>query len=214
MNEPTIYIIDDDPSVRRGLSRLLQTTGMNIESFASASDFLNFEKIDGPSCIVLDIKMPDMTGPELQEELRNTESCIPIVFLSAYGDVPTTARVMKKGAVDFLTKPVDVNDLMKAIHLSLEKDRINRIQNIESTAIREKLKTLTLREHEVMTYIITGMLNKQIAGEMTISEETVKIHRRRVKQKLGIVSVAELVQLCYKVGIVPGKQKSKYSSEG
>lgn len=205
MNEPTIYIIDDDPSVRRGLSRLLQTTGMNIESFASASDFLNFEKIDGPSCIVLDIKMPDMTGPELQEELRNTESCIPIVFLSAYGDVPTTARVMKKGAVDFLTKPVDVNDLMKAIHLSLEKDRINRIQNIESTAIREKLKTLTLREHEVMTYIITGMLNKQIAGEMTISEETVKIHRGRVMQKLGIVSVAELVQLCYKVGIAPAK---------
>ena len=207
MDEPTIYIIDDDPSVRRGLSRLLQTTGMNIESFASASDFLNFEKIDGPSCIVLDIKMPDMTGPELQEELINTESCMPIVFLSAYGDVPTTARVMKKGAVDFLTKPVDVNDLMKAIHLSLEKDRINRIQKIESTAIREKLKTLTLREYEVMTYMITGMLNKQIAGEMTISEETVKIHRHRVKQKLGIVSVAEIVQLCYKVGIVPANKK-------
>jgi len=214
MDEPTIYIIDDDPSVRRGLSRLLQTTGMNIESFASASDFLNFEKIDGPSCIVLDIKMPDMTGPELQEELINTESCMPIVFLSAYGDVRTTACVMKKGAVDFLTKPVDVNDLMKAIHLSLEKDRINRIQKIESTAIREKLKTLTLREYEVMTYIITGMLNKQIAGEMTISEETVKIHRHRVKQKLGIVSVAELVHLCYKVGIVPAQQKIKYSSEG
>ncbi len=214
MDEPTIYIIDDDPSVRRGLSRLLQTTGMNIESFASASDFLNFEKIDGPSCIVLDIKMPDMTGPELQEELINTESCMPIVFLSAYGDVPTTARVMKKGAVDFLTKPVDVNDLMKAIHLSLEKDRINRIQKIESTAIREKLKTLTLREYEVMTYMITGMLNKQIAGEMTISEETVKIHRHRVKQKLGIVSVAELVHLCYKVGFVPAQQKIKYSCEG
>jgi FixJ family two-component response regulator len=207
MNEPTIYIIDDDPSVRGGLTRLLQTAGMNTESFASASDFLNTEKIDEPGCIVLDVKMADMTGPELQEELRNKEFSMPIIFLSAHGDVPTTAQAMKKGAVDFLTKPVDVNDLMKAIHLSLEKDRENRILRTESTVIREKLKTLTPREHEVMTYVITGMLNKQIAGEMTISEETVKIHRGRVKQKLGIVSVAELVYLCNKVGIVPAKPK-------
>ncbi len=209
MSDQTVFIIDDDPSVLRGLTRLVNTAGMVTESFQSAKDFLSSNRIEGPGCIVLDVQMPEMTGPELQDELSKTEYCMPIIFLSAHGDVPTTAQAMKKGAVDFLTKPVDGNDLIEAIHVSLEKDRVNRNQKTESAVINEKLNTLTPREHEVMTYVITGMLNKQIASDLAISEETVKIHRGRVMQKLGIVSVAELVRLCEKIGITPAQTSSK-----
>lgn len=209
MSEQTVFIIDDDSSVRKGLTRLIKASGLNAESYPSAREFLDSGNIDKPGCIILDVQMPGMTGPELQEELGRTSNGLPIIFLSAHGDVPTAASTMKKGAVDFLTKPVDGNDLLEAIHVSLEKDKINRNQKTENAVIHEKLNTLTPREHEVMTYVITGMLNKQIAGEMTISEETVKIHRGRVMQKLGIVSVAELVRLCEKIGIVPAKPSSK-----
>ena len=208
MIKPTVFIIDDDPSVRIALERLLNAGGMETESFESAEDFLASAGIDRHGCIVLDVQMPKMTGPELQEELYKMENCLPIIFLSAHGDVPITAKAMKKGAVDFLTKPVDGVDLMKAIHISLEKDRINRNQRAENRAIYEKIKLLSTREYEVLTYVITGMLNKQIAGDLSISEETVKIHRGRVMHKLGIVSVAELVRLCEKIGITPAKPGS------
>jgi len=201
MNEQTVFIIDDDSSVRKGLTRLIKAARLNVESFASAREFLGSGNIDKPGCIILDIQMPEMTGPELQEELGKTENCLPIIFLSAHGDVPITAQAMKKGAVDFLTKPVDGTDLINSVHISIEKNRIFRIKNREKIAINERLNKLTLREYEVMTYVITGMLNKQIAGEMIISEETVKIHRRRVMQKLGIVSTPELVRICLTVGI-------------
>jgi FixJ family two-component response regulator len=203
MNEPTVFIIDDDQSVRSGLTRLVQTAGIRTESYGSARDFLVSEKINGPGCIVLDIKMPEMTGPELQEELLKTAYGMPIIFLSGYGDVPTTVQAIKKGAVDFLTKPVDHEDLMNAIRQSLTIDAKNRNQLAESSAIKEQLKTLTPREYEIMTYVITGMLNKQIAAELAISEETIKIHRGRVMHKLKIVSVAELVRICEKAGIAP-----------
>jgi RNA polymerase sigma factor (sigma-70 family) len=208
MIEPTVYIIDDDPSVRKGLTRLLEAAGMLTESFASAKDFLGIASIDKPGCIVLDVQMPEMTGPELQEELGKMEFSIPIIFLSAHGDVPITAKAMKKGAVDFLTKPVDGNDLIAAIHISLENDRANRHRKAESDVIHENINALTPREHEVMTYVISGMLNKQIAGALNISQETVKIHRGRVMQKLGIASVAELVRLCETVGIAPNNNIS------
>ena len=209
MNEPMVYIIDDDPSARNGLTRLVSVAGMKVESFASAKDFLASGKSEGPGCIVLDVRMPDMTGPELQEELCKADYCMPIIFLSAHGDVPTAAVAMKKGAVDFLTKPVDRDDLLEAIRVSLAKDAENRVQCAESSSIHEHIKTLTPREHEVMTYVVTGMLNKQIAYELHISEETVKIHRGRVMQKLGIESVAELVRLCDKAGIAPAEPRSK-----
>jgi FixJ family two-component response regulator len=205
MSEPTVFIIDDDPSARRGITRLVHAAGMNAESFASAEDFLASGKSNESGCIVLDVSMPDMTGPELQEELSKTEYCMPIIFLSGNSDVPTTASAMKKGAVDFLTKPIDRDDLLEAIRLSLAKEEKNRAQREENLSINEHIKSLTPREYEVMSYVITGMLNKQIAAELFISEETVKIHRGRVMQKLGIVSVAELVRLCEKVGISPAK---------
>jgi len=205
MSEPTVFIIDDDPSARKGITRLVRAAGMNAESFASAEDFLTSGRSDGPGCIVLDVRMPEMTGPELQEELDRADYCMPIIFLSAHGDVPTTAKAMKKGAVDFLTKPVDKDDLLEAIRISLAKDAEKCAQRAESNFMSEHIKRLTPREYEIMTYVITGMLNKQIAFELNISEETVKIHRGRVMQKLEIVSVAELVRLCGKAGVAPAK---------
>lgn len=201
MNEPTIYIIDDDSSVRRGLTRLVTASRLNTVSFASAREFLDSVNFNSPGCIILDVQMPGMTGPELQEELGNISNGLPIIFLTAHGDVPTATNAMKNGAVDFLTKPVDGPILLEAIRISLEKDTQNRRQRELSSEINTKLSSLTAREYEVMTYVITGMLNKQIAGDMDISEETIKIHRGRVMRKLGIVSVAELVRLCENANI-------------
>ncbi len=203
--EPTIFIIDDDQSVRSGLQRLLKAAGKRVESFASPIDFLNSEKKNWPGCIILDFQMPEMTGIELQERLIQDEIELPIIFLSGQSNVPITSNAMKKGAVDFLTKPVDVDELMEAIQISLEKDIVNRKQRAMSSSIQKLINTLTSREYEVMTYVITGLLNKQIASELVISEETVKIHRGRVMRKLGIVSIAELVRFSEKVGIAPAK---------
>jgi len=209
MSEPTIFIIDDDSSARRGLTRLVRACGMTAESFASAGDFLESGKRGGPGCIILDVRMPEMTGPELQEELSKADYCMPIVFLSAHADVPIAAGAMKKGAVNFLTKPVDRDDLLAAIRESLAKDEENRAQQAESSAVQELVDTLTPREHEVMTWILTGVLNKQIAAQLEISEETVKIHRARVMRKFGIVSVAELVRLCETAGIEPARTRGE-----
>jgi FixJ family two-component response regulator len=208
MQEPTVYIIDDDPSARSGLTRLVKAAGFNVLSFASAAEFLDSDDCERPGCIILDVQMPEMTGPELQDELRKVECTLPIIFISAFGDVPTTARTMKKGAVDFLTKPVDKNDLLKAIREALDKENSESNRSLKVAAIKESIKLLTAREYEVMTWVISGLLNKQIAGEMSISKETVKIHRGRVMKKLGIVSVAELVRMCELVGIAPAKQNS------
>lgn len=208
MMQPTIFVIDDDPSVSKGISRLVRTAGFNVETFTSARDFLDSGKTDGPGCIILDVRMPDMTGPELQEKLSKTEDSMPIIFLSGHGDVPTTAQAMKKGAVDFLTKPVDRDDLLEAIRLSLDRASKKCAERIENNSLREYFKRLTPREHEIMTYVITGMLNKQIAFELNISEETVKVHRGRVMHKLEIVSVAELVRLCEKGGISPATNRT------
>ena len=209
MSEQTVYIIDDDPSARRGLTRLVRAAGLSAQSFASAADFLDSRKHGGPGCIVLDVKMPEMTGPELQERLGQADYRMPIIFISGHADVPTATRAMKKGAVDFLTKPVDKDDLLKAIHLSLAKDAENRAQRGENHAAHEHIERLTPREHEVMTCVISGMLNKQIAARLGISEDTVKVHRGRVMHKLGISSVADLVRLCEKAGIAPAESNGQ-----
>jgi FixJ family two-component response regulator len=207
MREPAVYIIDDDLSVRTGLTRMVKAAGIDAESFESGLDFLSSEKWKEHGCIVLDVHMPEMTGVELQGKLIEAGSSMPIIFLSAHGDVPMTVESMKKGAVDFLEKPVDQEDLMAAIQVSLALDLEIRAKRTEHDSMLEHIKTLTPRECEVMTYVITGMLNKQIAAEMDISEETVKIHRGRVMQKLGIVSVAELVRICEKAGITPAEPR-------
>ena len=207
MSEPTVFIIDDDVSARRGLTRVVRAADLDAESFASARDFLASGKADGPGCIVLDVRMPEMTGPELQEVLGRAEYAMPIIFLSGHADVPTAARAMKQGAVDFLTKPLDQADLLAAIRVSLARDAEACTRRVEESYIHEHVKTLTPREHEVMTWVVTGMLNKQIAAELDISEETVKIHRGRVMHKLEIESVAELVRLCEKSRIAPATRR-------
>jgi FixJ family two-component response regulator len=208
MSEPTVFIIDDDPSALRGVTRLIRAAGLKAEPFASATDFLASGRVDEPGCIVLDVRMPEMTGPELQAELGKSEHCLPIIFLSGHADVPIAAQAMKGGAVDFLTKPVDRDDLLAAISVSLEKDAENRLRRDERADLLERVAALTPREPEVMTWVITGMLNKQIAGQLEISEETVKIHRGRVIHKLGVESVANLVRFCEKVGIPPAEPRS------
>jgi len=208
MSEATVFIIDDDLSARRAVTRLVRAAGLQAESFASAAEFLASGRCDDPGCIVLDVRMPEMTGPELQAELSGAEHCLPIIFLSGHADVPIAAQAMKRGAVDFLTKPVDREELLEAIGVSLEKDAENRSRQEEHADLQTLIALLTPREREVMTFVITGMLNKQIAGELGISEETVKIHRGRVMQKLDIVSVAELVRLCEKAGITAAEPRN------
>jgi FixJ family two-component response regulator len=200
---PTVFIVDDDTSARRGLTRLVRVSGLAAESFASAGDFLAAGCSDRPGCMVLDVQMPEMTGPELQEALAEVDCGLPIIFLSAHGDVPTTAAVMKKGAVDFLTKPVDCDDLLTAIERAIATDSARRTEQAAVESIAARVATLTPREHEVMIHVITGMLNKQTAVALGISEETIKIHRGRVMHKLNVVSVAELVRLCEQAGIAP-----------
>ena len=210
--ESKVFIIDDDTSARRGLTRLVRAAGMNAASFSSAKEFLDSQERAGPGCIVLDVRMPEMTGPELQCELDKTEYRMPIIFLSAHGDVPTVAQAMKKGAVDFLTKPVDRDDLLSAIEASLARDSENRAALADSERAEKQIQALTPREHEIMTYVISGRLNKQIAAELNIAEDTVKIHRGRVMHKLNLESVAELVRLCEKAGIAPAGQTATYFS--
>ncbi len=201
----TVFIIDDNPSARRGLSRLVRAAGMSVEAYGSAQEFLERKHYDGYGCILLDIKMPGLNGLELQEELVKADYSMPIIFVSGHADVPMTARAMKKGAVDFLTKPVDGDHLLKVINESLARDRENRKAFSDKAKIREQLATLTPREYEVMTFVIAGMLNKQIAYELEIAEDTVKIHRGRMMRKMKVESVAELVRITEIVGVKPAK---------
>lgn len=200
---PTVFLIDDDPSVRRGLSRLIRVAGFNVQAFASAGDFLASPHYDGPGCIVLDVKMPGLSGMDLQAEMNKEEYTMPIIFISGHGDVPMTALAMKEGALDFLAKPIDREHLLNAIRTALDKDRASRETHAELHQIRAKLATLSPREFEVMRFVVAGLLNKQIAYELGIAEDTVKIHRGRMMSKMDVVSVAELVRLTQKAGVEP-----------
>ena len=204
----TVFIIDDDPSARRGLSRMVRAAGMTVEEYGSALEFLERKHYDGYGCIILDVKMPEMNGLELQEELVKADYSMPIIFISGHGDVPMTARAMKKGAVDFLTKPVDRDHLLKVINESLARDRESLKAFSNKTKVRKRLATLSPREYEVMTFVIAGMLNKQIAYELGIVEDTVKIHRGRMMKKMNAASVPELVRLADIAGIEPAEPKN------
>ena len=206
---PTIFVIDDDPSARKGLSRLVRAAGMKVEVYASATEFLERKHYDGYGCILLDVKMPGLSGLELQEKLAEADYSLPIVFISGHADVPEAARAMKKGAVDFLTKPVDRDHLFKAINESLAWHRRNRKAFMDKAEVRERLATLSPREYEVMTFVIAGLLNKQIAYELEIAEDTVKIHRGRMMRKMKTGSVAELVRLTEIVGVNPAETGSQ-----
>ena len=204
--KPTVFIIDDDASVRKSLSRLLRSAGYTTETFASAEEFLGREHYTGIGCLLLDVQMPGLSGLGLQEELNKADYHMPIVFITGHGDIPMSVEAMKKGAIDFLTKPFHDKDLLQVIEKAIEKDTYARAEYDEILDIRRRIERLTLRENEILGYIITGMLNKQIAFELGIAEKTVKVHRGRILEKLCVGSVAELVRLTEKVGLKPAKE--------
>ena len=207
---PLIYIVDDDDAFSRSLSRVVKSIGFDVETFQSAEEFLKRKPYSGPSCLLLDVRMPGLTGPGLQRELAEKEIQMPIIFLTGHGNVSTGVEAMKDGAVDFLLKPVEEKKLFKAIDRALDRDTQQKRKQDEHDRISGLLTSLTPREYEILRWIITGMLNKQIAARLQITERTVKAHRGEIMHKLNIVSVAELVRLTQKVNISPATESSGF----
>ena len=199
--DPMVFVVDDYAPGRKSISRLLRAAGFVVASFASAQEFLAQYDPAACGCLVLDLAMPDIGGLELQSILADKGSFLPIIFLTAHGDVSTSVQAMKHGAVDFLTKPVNDEDLLTAVRVAIEKDRVLRREQAELVKIRERLATLTRREREVLEYVVAGRLNKQIASDLGTVEQTVKVHRAHVMQKMKVHSVAELVRLTERCGI-------------
>jgi FixJ family two-component response regulator len=193
--EPTVYVVDDDLSVRTALKRLLGSVGFACQTFGTADDFLLASRADGPQCLVLDLRLPGTSGLELQRELAGFERPLPIIFLTGHGDIPVTVRAMKAGASEFLTKPVREQELLEAIGKALDRDREALRKRSEATGLRRRYDDLTPRERQVMRLVVTGLLNKQVAAELGISEKTVKVHRAQVMQKMHAGSLAELVRM-------------------
>ncbi len=202
---PLVFVVDDDPSVRKSLARLVATAGCKVETFASAREFLARPLPEGPCCLVLDVRMPGLTGLALQEALATAGYRLSIVFITGYGDVPTTVKAMKGGAVDVLTKPVNDRVLLAAIERALSRARQRWQEHAKITEIQDRVKTLTPRETEVFALVVTGMLNKQIASDLGVSEKMVKVHRGRVMQKMRAGSLAELVRLADQGGVIAAK---------
>ena len=198
-----VCVVDDDQSVRRGLGRLLKSAGYAAETFSSAEDYLAREIFEGPICLVLDVRMPGLKGPALQEALEKRGACEQIVFLTGHGDVRTAARAMKRGAVDFLTKPFDDEELILAVKRALERAEEQLRSRTERREARRRIEKLTPREFEVLHFVVKGLLNKQIAAEMHTAEKTIKVHRGRVMQKIGVTSVADLVRVSQRAGVSP-----------
>lgn len=199
--EPIVFIVDDDESVRKALSRLIKSVDLKVETFSSANDFLKRDPYDGPACLVLDIRMPGLSGLDLQAELAKSERTSSIVFITGHGNIPMSVQAIKAGAVDFLEKPFEEQALLDAVHLAIQKDRLVKEKLAELRKIQERVESLTPREREVFALVVTGMLNKQIAFEMGISEKTIKVHRARVMQKMQAESLADLVRMAEKASV-------------
>ncbi len=202
---PLVLVVDDDPSVRKSLTRMLASVGYAVEAFASAREFLARQPHPGPCCLVLDVRMPGLTGIQLQELLAATGRRVSIVFVTGHADVPTSVKAMKAGAVDLLTKPVDAKDLIAAIQRAVTKDERDRAAEARRAEIQWRVRLLTTRETEVFALVVTGILNKQIAAALGIGEKTVKVHRARVMEKMRAGSVAELVRLADEAGVTVPK---------
>ena len=201
-SETLVGIVDDDPSVRKGLARLVKAAGYRVEVFASAREFLLRPQQEDPCCLILDVRMPALTGLELQEALAIAGRQMSIVFVSGHGDVVGSVKAMKGGAVDFLTKPVDARELLSAIERAVAKASTAQGEQARAADVQGRLKTLTAREAQVFALVVTGLLNKQIAAELGIVEKTVKVHRARVMEKMRASSLAELVRLADRAGII------------
>jgi len=200
-----VYVVDDDPSIRRSLERLFRSVGHECISFGSAAEFLEYQRRDAPSCLVLDVRLPGLSGLDLQRELAEANAHIPIIFLTGHGGVPLSVRAMKAGALDFLTKPFHEQDLLDAVRQAIDLDDEARRQRAENSSLRQRFETLTPREREVFSLIVSGMLNKQVAGELGASERTIKSHRHQVMEKMEAASLADLVRMAEKLGIPASK---------
>jgi FixJ family two-component response regulator len=198
---PVVYVIDDDDSVRTALSSLIRSVGLQVDTFASASAFMAAKRPDAPSCLILDVRLPGVSGLDFQTELAKANTLIPIIFITGHGDIPMSVKAMKAGAVEFLTKPFRDQDLLDAIQVALERSRSNQETEKATSELKARFETLTPREQEVMAKVTGGLLNKQVAAEIGVSEITVKVHRGNVTRKMGAKSFAELVRMADALGI-------------
>jgi FixJ family two-component response regulator len=207
--EAVIAIVDDDPSVQRGLQRLVRSVGWKPETFVSAQEFLARSRAAAPNCVLLDLQLPGLSGLDLQKRMAEVGLEIPIVFLTGHGNIPASVQAMKAGAVQFLTKPVDEQELLQAIEEAVERDRRTRQQHVEMNELRNRYESLTAREQEVMQQVISGILNKQIAAELNITEDTVKFHRGHIMRKMRADSLADLVRMAENLAIPPAKRSAQ-----
>ncbi|MEI7501209.1 MAG: response regulator [Bacteroidota bacterium] len=203
----TIFIVDDDLSIRRSLALFLTAADFQVEVFCSSEEYLAREKFNGIGCILLDVNMEGKSGLDLQHELISRDSQLPVIFITGFGNIPMSVKALKNGAVNFLEKPFKDEELLRSVSEALELCRKLNTEKEEIDEARELIRALTPREHEILTYLMTGMLNKQIAGELNIAEHTVKLHRHSICEKLGVKSVPEILRIADKAGIIPTKKR-------
>ncbi len=206
ISDADVFVVDDDSLIRDSLEQLVKSVGLKADTFSSTRVFLDTELPDKPGCLVLDIRMPGLSGLDLQDELLKRGRSIPIIFITGHGTVPMSVRAMKAGAVDFLQKPFEDQELLDAIHHAIKQNRLTRLEQVEIDKIEQRIKSLTLREHEILVRVTAGMLNKQIAYNLKMSENTVKTHRARIMRKMEVESLAELVRATEKAGINPSQK--------
>jgi FixJ family two-component response regulator len=203
--KPTVFVVDDEPSICAALKRLIKSVGLEVQTFPSAKDFLQSERPDGPGCLVLDVRLPGLSGLDLQQKLVEAKVDLPIIFMTGHGDIPMSVRAMKAGAVEFLTKPFNDQDLLDAIQQALARDGAARQRQSEISGLRQRYESLTPREREVFSLVVSGLLNKQTAAELGTSEKTIKTHRAQVMQKMNANSLADLVRMAERLAITSPK---------